>query len=610
MKKLLFITLLALATMPIASQSINLDSLVNVLETQKLTVQEQLQLYDKISLQYIYSDPEKCILYSNKGLRLAEKEKDKRMIARLSVTLGSVLLSQSPSDSALIILNRALAFSKETNDKESEAKAVGNLGLWYQNNNKKEEGLDYLLKSLALYESIEDKNNTVRLLLNIFGFYQEMQQNEHALQFLKRAQMYLETMDHPQLKMGLYSAFGGYYLVTQDFDSALENSLIALELSRQNKVALYEMVSLQLIAGIYSNGYNDYENAEKYALECVKVSESANNEIWIKNSMQILSKVYADAGKYKEGRDIALKLWEMDSVSTRIAINSALILSQCYLYLGDKEKAGYYMHLLDSMRIKQSEDLLLESISNMEIKYETEKKENRIITLEKERKLYEWLVISGGLLLVALVIVLTLTLRNARKQRQLVVAEALQEGELNERTRIAQDLHDRLGGSLSAVKIGLANEETLQIIGVKIDSCIKELREITNNIMPRSLQMFGMKSALDDFCVDVANLQFHFFGEAQRLRQNQEYTVYCCARELVNNALKHSGATTVNLQLVQSKKFVTLTVQDNGGGFDEKTVNRGNGLNNIRNRVASCKGRFDIISTPGKGTEAVIEIAV
>jgi signal transduction histidine kinase len=126
--------------------------------------------------------------------------------------------------------------------------------------------------------------------------------------------------------------------------------------------------------------------------------------------------------------------------------------------------------------------------------------------------------------------------------------------------------------------------------------------------MPSSLRLFGVKGALEDFCTHFHNVHFHFFGENMRMNQNLEYTVYCCARELVNNSQKHSGAENIHLQLVQSKKHVSLTVQDNGCGFDEKTVAKGDGLQNIRNRVASCKGKLDIVSSPGKGTETVIEI--
>ena len=93
--------------------------------------------------------------------------------------------------------------------------------------------------------------------------------------------------------------------------------------------------------------------------------------------------------------------------------------------------------------------------------------------------------------------------------------------------------------------------------------------------MPVSLQKHGLKGAFEDFCIDVPNLYFHFFGEAKRTNINQEYALHCCARELVSNALKHSSATNINLQLVQSKKYTSLTVQDNGCGFDEISVKKG-----------------------------------
>ena len=144
----------------------------------------------------------------------------------------------------------------------------------------------------------------------------------------------------------------------------------------------------------------------------------------------------------------------------------------------------------------------------------------------------------------------------------------------------------------------------------KIDICTKELREIMNNIMPVSLQKYGLKGALENFCMELSSLHFHFFGDAKRINVNQEYDMYCCARELVNNALKHSGAANINLQLVQSRKFLTLTVQDDGCGFDEKTVVKGYGLENIRNRVSAYRGKLDVASAPGKGTETVIELKV
>jgi signal transduction histidine kinase len=246
----------------------------------------------------------------------------------------------------------------------------------------------------------------------------------------------------------------------------------------------------------------------------------------------------------------------------------------------------------------------------MEVKYETEKKELRITSLEKERQLYVWLGLAGVLLAIALGFVLWQKVKNARKEKLLIATRSVLDGEMRERTRLAQDLHDRLSGNLSAVKIELNNyAESLQGVRDKLDNCIKDIRNAAHDLMPAALQ-FGMKVALEDFAAQFPNVRFHFFGKEKRIDGRMEFVVYCCASELVNNSIKHSGAKNINLQLVQDEKYVSLTVSDDGCGFDEKAVAKGFGLKSIHDRVTSCNGKIDIATSPGKGTETTIELRI
>jgi signal transduction histidine kinase len=125
--------------------------------------------------------------------------------------------------------------------------------------------------------------------------------------------------------------------------------------------------------------------------------------------------------------------------------------------------------------------------------------------------------------------------------------------------------------------------------------------------MPATLQ-HGLKTALEDFAAQFPNVHFHFFGKDNRLDERTEFVIYCCSSELINNSLKHSGAKNINLQLVQDDKYLTLTVQDDGKGYDEKTVKKGLGLKNIYDRIISCNGKIDIVSLSDKGTETTIEL--
>jgi len=99
-------------------------------------------------------------------------------------------------------------------------------------------------------------------------------------------------------------------------------------------------------------------------------------------------------------------------------------------------------------------------------------------------------------------------------------------------------------------------------------------------------------------------------SKSKRIDKKVETVVYYCAYELVNNSCKYSEAKNINVQLIQDDKHVSLIVQDDGCGFNNKLVTKGAGLKNIYNRVASLKGKIDIDTSPDKGTETIIELKV
>ncbi|MDR0699017.1 MAG: histidine kinase [Tannerella sp.] len=200
-------------------------------------------------------------------------------------------------------------------------------------------------------------------------------------------------------------------------------------------------------------------------------------------------------------------------------------------------------------------------------------------------------------------------IRNGRKEQQFIASQAMLEGKKEERKRLARDLHDGLGGMLSAVKIALVTDDVnLPFLREKINCCIEELARVAHHLMPASLSHFGLKAALKDYCLSFSNVEFHFFGEDRRFDERVEFEVYCCACELVNNSFKHSGATNIDVQLMLTNDRVMLTVYDDGCGFDKTLASKGAGLKNIKDRIAVFNGKIDINTSPGNGTETNIEL--
>jgi signal transduction histidine kinase len=143
-----------------------------------------------------------------------------------------------------------------------------------------------------------------------------------------------------------------------------------------------------------------------------------------------------------------------------------------------------------------------------------------------------------------------------------------------------------------------------------LDQSIGELRRVAHHIMPESLMRCGLKVSLEDFVHAIPNTHFQYFGDDFRLDNHVEILIYRCAYELINNAVKYAHATTINVQIIMDSGIVSLTVQDDGIGFDPQTVSAGMGLENIRTRLALYNGQMTIHTAPNEGTEVCIEVMI
>jgi signal transduction histidine kinase len=286
------------------------------------------------------------------------------------------------------------------------------------------------------------------------------------------------------------------------------------------------------------------------------------------------------------------------------------------MFLGEKESSARYFDIYSAQMKKNAAKSFRETMTGMEIQYETEKKELQIAALEKGRKLYVGIGVSCAALLVALLLLYAYhrqinkqKIEQLEQEKQIVASQAVIDGETEERRRIAHELHDGLGGMLSSVRLNLDNVEYLENARELLTKSIEELRRISHNLMPASLQ-YGIKPAMEEFCRSLPNVHFHYYGSGEPLGEKTNLTLYRYAHELINNSLKHSGATDINVQLAQAEDAVTLTISDNGCGFDVNAVSAGMGLDNIRSRVAIVGGKIEIISSKENGTETTIELRV
>ncbi|TNE30990.1 MAG: hypothetical protein EP346_02100 [Bacteroidetes bacterium] len=231
------------------------------------------------------------------------------------------------------------------------------------------------------------------------------------------------------------------------------------------------------------------------------------------------------------------------------------------------------------------------------------------------------------LMMVALVIVFVLSYQR-RVWRQKSAMQALEaEHQLNllfsahkaieaTRKRIAGNLHDELGANISAAKLQLQNaksdEASLEKANEILDESLRGLRRIVNDLLPPTLERFGLKSAISELCAQATtselSVDLEWLGEEVDLDDSIQLPVFRIAQELLNNSLKHAQASVILFTVSTDETHLSLSYEENGVGFNVDHMVRNIGLDNMHSRAAMLHGSFRFKSAINEGFKAIVEI--
>jgi signal transduction histidine kinase len=197
------------------------------------------------------------------------------------------------------------------------------------------------------------------------------------------------------------------------------------------------------------------------------------------------------------------------------------------------------------------------------------------------------------------------------------------------RERLARDLHDEMGSTLSSIRffsdfaqtqVADAKPETLPVlqrISQSATTLSESMQDIIWAMKTRNDHLEDIASRMTEFglrLLEARGIRFkthideHF--PVKRLLPEQRRNLYLIFKEAINNAAKYAGCTEVELIFEVVHGVLTLQITDNGQGFDPASKEAGNGLYNMRQRAAEIGGRLKIISAPGKGTKVELKVNV
>ncbi|MCW3072596.1 MAG: tetratricopeptide repeat protein [Bacteroidetes bacterium] len=636
-----FLLLLCIACSSSGSAQSNTDSLQAALKTAAADTQKVNILYELAVRQ---DEPETKQKYANELLKLSEDLSYTKGIAWGYNLLGAASRSQGNYADALDNYTKSLKVAEARKDSLSTAKVNNNIGEIHRLLGEYPAALSYYLKSLAMLEKLNKPRLVATSMNNIAIIYRYQENYDKALDYNRKSLAIREKLQNKQEMADSYDNMGIIYYEQKQYSEAIKNVTRALELKIEVKDTIGIASSYNNISNVYS-GAGDQAKAMEYQMKALAMREYMKDKRGIAMSYNNLGNIYNLLGDYTKAMDYQLKALALarktgsrelvkDTYESLVALNKNK---------KDFEQAFYYQGLLSGIKDSILNTETNKQIAEMQAKYEAEKKDLAIgkqsIELERNKLEIFRQKTQRNILLISVIILAVIIfllynrhklkqknlLQAERSEQQLLRTKAIVEAEENERTRIARELHDGIGQQLSAVKLNLSslqstldNSNTQQSVLMKnaieiIDDSVKEVRSVSHSMMPNALLKSGLATAVREFLNKISNtgklkIELEISGLNERLESMMENILFRVVQETVNNIIRHSGASVVNIQIIRYEDELSMMIEDNGVGFDPVLASSGIGLKNIRSRIEFLNGTVNVDSSPGKGTTIIIEV--
>ncbi|MEQ9229383.1 MAG: sensor histidine kinase, partial [Cyclobacteriaceae bacterium] len=535
---------------------------------------------------------------------LAEELDDAKAWSTYYNNVGIIYTNFAHYDSALEFYQKALNYEIQLKDSTGIAEAYNNIGVIHFYSSNVEKCLEYITKSIEVQEQ---SNGDYAVLLkgynNLGAIYQHYQQDyDSAFKYYDKARQLCESLSELRDLSITLNNLSSLFQLQGDLDRAIEYAKKSFDIRIQQDNKEGMVSSLINMSGIEQQR-KDFKKAQEYLMDGLQLSKSIGSKQLILESSRHLSENYEQMGDFK----------------------SALEFS--------RDQLAYTDSLFNENKDK--------AISELETKYETEKKEQQLALQDVEIKRQEsvnqqntiLLASSGGLILLLIGLGIQGRSRLKWKNRQLLEEEKrrAREAEMNaiissqekERNRFARDLHDGFGQLISTLNLNLKSistgkskeerEKVFKTSSEVIDEMHRELRNICFDLMPQTLIKQGLSSALSEFASRInatgaKRVEVNIFGLDERLSELQEISLYRISQEWVNNNLKYSDAEKITIQITKDEEEITLLIEDDGAGFDPEILKqgKGNGWRNMTSRANLLNAEIEVDSSPGSRGSALI----
>lgn len=580
---------------------------------------------------YQEGDYEAMDQHDSLAISIALQLKDTVMLALGYEIKGLLLMDSDDKVQAAKFFRDALDIKYEKEQSSDAARVYVNLGVL--NANDKTAATNWYLKGIRLYEKNKDEFGLAQAFSNYATHLVSLDRPAEALEYLKKAIVLREKIKDDYGLMYSYANISQVYTTIDSLKQAIFYQKLSVKKAEDIGVSKLKAQSYVGMSLLYSKQKN-YKEAFNYEYKAVKLLEQSGNTEMLSRRYIALAMGYNTLG---------------DSASAAAYFNKAIGLASKHNYkenLRDayqqatifyKERKDYFNAYENIKKYIQVRDELVgeetvEQIAELETKYETQKKEERIKQLNNEKLiqqlqierqgLFRNVLIAGIILALCIAYILFNRYQLKKKLEQKTVM-------LKERSRISAELHDEVGSTLSTINI-LSHSARIKLkddvdksddllgkINENSQRMMDAMSDIVWSINPENDELRNISVRMKEFASEILenksiDYSFHISEELMNMKISPEIRkdMYLVFKEAVNNLAKYSKATTAKISLARINGRLDMLIEDDGNGFDTKLFNSGNGMNNMKKRAEGHGGYFKIESAQGKGTSINLSIPI
>jgi two-component system, NarL family, sensor kinase len=605
----------------------------------------KVKILSDLCWNYRFKSADSALIFGQQALQLASQLNYQRGIAQAYNDMAIILIDKANFRSATNYLNEAMKIRQQMNDSLGIAALYNKLGIIAQKQGRLKDALQDQIDALKIYQELKLEKYIGNSLNNIAIIHQNLGNHKKALEYHEKALGYRIKLKDQEGEAASYGNMANLFAYMHDTVQSINYYEKALALSRELKKEELVCANLSNMANIYM-GRKEFDKALGLFNESLRIKEKLGDPKGISSTLSRIGNVYTETGRFKEATaslNRSLKLAQ-NAVVPEEGLSALLGLAKLKALTHQTDSSFILMRQYIALKDSVYDTRLKQQILDVQTQYETDKLEQDLYLVKKDKEVTEIKLQQRKTEIWLLIFVITsitgagifLFYRHQQRQKAMANAERIKEQEARisavfqaqeeERRRIAKELHDGIGQTISAIKMnyqslsGKAIEKELaadfEKIGRMLENAGAEVRSISHQMLPKELEQFGLVPAVEGMLsqnLENAPLKYEFehSGFTERIGSQIELVLFRILQELISNAIKHSKANLLTVQLMKFKSHVVLNVSDNGTGFDVVAQEKsGIGLLNIASRIDAIKGHVHYESFPGNGTSITIRIPI